>query len=56
MHQVSTKENENTKRKSQNRACMQRVRSDKENEQPLMSTPINKAMLRNVAENENETV
>ena len=35
---------------------MYRVLPDKANEWPLMSTPINKAMLRKVAENGNETV
>ena len=35
---------------------MYRVLHDKANEWPLMSTPINKAMLRKVAENGNETM
>ena len=35
---------------------MQRVKSGKANMWPLMSTPIKKAILRKVVENENETM
>ena len=45
MHWIFPRKNKKHLKINQNRACMYRIKPDKANEWPLMSTPINKAIL-----------
>ena len=56
MHKIFPRENKKYLKINQNRACMYRIKPNKANEWPLMSTPINKAMLRIVGGNGNEAM